>query len=127
MGQVLYPPAPFPVPLPTTLAASTGTWTSGLLFNDGYRILTIGVLMTQAGTLAVTPYIDLAGTMARVVTNSPFTIAANTLLIVDLPPAPVAATPGNFFPPFCSFTITINNTALVTATITSFQVLLSAG
>lgn len=121
MGQTLYPPAPFPIPLPLTLAATTGTWSSGLMFNDGYRIMTLGVQTTQAGTVVITPYIDLAGTLARPAING--TLVANTLLIVDVPATPFTET----MPPFACFTLQINNTAGSISTITAVQVILSAG
>jgi hypothetical protein len=119
-GQILYPPAPFPVLLPTTIGAGLN-WNSGLLFNDGYRNMTVGVLMTQAGTLAIQQYIDLAGTMARPVNST--AIVASTLLIVDIPTTAATIPP----PPFASFTIQITNSSGVTATLTNFQAILSAG
>lgn len=124
MGQVLYPPAPFPTPIPPTIAGS-GNWLSGLLFNDGYRNITIGLTSTQAGALNVTMYLDLAGTIARpVVTTS---IVANTALIVDIPPAPTSTTPGPYQAPFASFTVQITNTSGSTAVVSGFQLILSAG
>lgn len=124
-GQILYPPAVFPIGLPATIAGS-GTWNSGLLFNDGYRNLTVAVQMNQAATLAIQLFLDLAGTIPRAVVGSPFTITANTLLIVDLPPAPTATAPGPYMPPWASFSIQIANGA-TPATITAFQMILSAG
>jgi hypothetical protein len=49
--------------------ATSGSWTSGLIFSDGYQILTVGVKMDRAGTLLITRYIDLAGQMARPVSK----------------------------------------------------------
>ena len=91
------------------------------MFNDGYRILTVAIVMTQAGTVVITPYVDLAGTIARPAISG--TIVANTALIVDIPATPYTET----MPPFCSFTLQINNTGGSIATITSFQVILSGG
>lgn len=127
MGQVLYPPAQFPTPLPATIPGS-GSWSSGTVFCDGYRILTVGILMTQAGSLVITPYLDSAATMVRTAFITTTSIVANTVLIVDLPTAsaPGPTTTQGIMPPFGSFTITVNNSG-ATATITSFLAILSAG
>lgn len=85
--------------------------------------------MTQAGSLVITPYLDPLATMVRTAFITTTAIVANTLLIVDLPTAsaPGPTTSQGIMPPFCSFTITINNSSGSTATLTGFQVILSAG
>jgi hypothetical protein len=112
-AQVLFPPAPFPTPLPTTIAGSSN-WNSSLMFNDGFRNLTVGVQMNQAGFMVIQQYLDMAGTIPRVVSST--AIVSGTLLIVDL--ANQA--------PFTSFTLQITNSGAL-ATIAAFQVILSAG
>lgn len=126
LAQVLYPDNPFPVLLPTTLAAGA-TWNSGLIYAEGYRNITVGILMTQAGTLSINLYLDLLGTMPRVVTGSPFTIVANTLLITDIPPAPTQAAPNPYQPPFVTMSLAIANTAVSDATLSKMQLILQAG
>lgn len=124
-GQVLYPPAAFPVPLPATLAATSGVWNSGLMFNDGMRYITLALTSSQAGACIIQMYVDLAGTIPRPpVTTS---IVANTGLIIDLPVAPTATAPGPYLPPFASFTINITNTGGSIATLSGVQLILSAG
>lgn len=123
-GQILYPPAGFPNPLPATIAAS-GAWNSGLIYSDGFRILTVAVQSTQAGSCVIQPYIDLAGTIPRpAITTS---LTANTLAIIDLPPAPTSTSPGPYMAPWASFTVNITNTGGSLATLTAFQLILSAG
>lgn len=114
MGQVLYPPAVFPIPFTSTIAAS-GSWSSGLMFNDGYRYLTVALTMTTAGTLNIQQYLDLAGTIPRGAVNTSPIVAA-TALIVDIAD----------MKPFVTFTIQILNSGGA-ATVSSFQVILSAG
>ena len=63
---------------------------------------------------------DLAGTIARVVSST--ALVANTLLIVDIPAAAATIPP----PPFATFTVQITNSG-TTATIAAFQMILSAG
>lgn len=119
MGQVLYPPAAFPIPLPQTIAATSGVWNSGLMFNDGYRFITVALTSSQAGALVITQYLDLAGTIARPVAGVPWTtpIVAATPLIVDI----------SDLKPFVSFTISISNTGGSAATVSALQVILSGG
>lgn len=114
MGQVLYPPAQFPVPLPPSIGAG-GNWLSGLLFNDGYRYITVGVTSSQAGALVIQQYLDFAGTMARTVSST--AILAATPLIVDI----------SDLKPFVSFTVQITNTSGSAATVSKLQVILSGG
>jgi hypothetical protein len=103
-----------PVPLPPTIAASPGNWKSGVIFADGYQVLSVAVQMTTAGTLIITRYLDGLGAIAR--TASSTAIVANTLLIVDITDDL----------PFLTFQIEIDNGAAGVATITSFTTLLNA-
>lgn len=114
MGQVLYPPAAFAIPLPPTIAGS-GNWSSGLMFNDGYRYVTIALTSSQAGLLTLQTYLDLAGTIPR--PQTPTAIVAATLLILDLAD----------LKPFVSYTITVSNSSGTPAVVSVLQVVLSAG
>jgi hypothetical protein len=113
-GQVIYPPNTFPTPLPLTVAGGSN-WLSNLIVADGYRNVTVGVTSTQAGALVIQMYLDIAGTIARAPVSTP--LVAATPLIVDL--ANQA--------PFLSMTLQITNTSGSPATISGFQLILSAG
>lgn len=95
------------------------------MFNDGYRILTLALQSSQAGSCVIQPYLDLAGTIPRPPVTT--AIVANTLLIIDLPAAPTGTTPGPFMAPWASFTIDISNTGGSTANLSVLQLILSAG
>lgn len=98
-----------------TLAGSTH-WTSNVLPSDGYQVLTVAVMLTTAGTLLVTRYIDPAGTIARASPSST-SIVANTQLIVD------AFTDDL---PYTSFVIDVLNGSGSTTTFTNFAIILNA-
>jgi hypothetical protein len=114
MGQVLYPPNPFPVPLPTTLAGGA-TWLSGIILGDGYRYITMALTSTQAGTCTIQEYLDIAGSIARVVSTT--SIVANTPLIVDI----------SDLKPFVTLTVSISNSSGSVATLSNVQLILAAG
>lgn len=114
MGQILYPPAYFPTAIPPTIAGGAN-WLSGLIFNDGYRYITLALTSTQAGAANIQQYVNLAGTIARPVSTT--AIVANTPLIVDI----------SDLKPFTSMTVQITNTSGSAATITGFQLILSGG
>ena len=114
MAQVLYPPNAFPVPLPATIAGGAN-WLSGLIFSEGYRYITLAVTSTQAGAANIQTYLNLAGTIARVVSTTP--IVANTALIVDI----------SDLKPFVTLTVQITNTSGSPATVTGLQLILAAG
>jgi hypothetical protein len=115
-----------PVPIPTSIAASA-TWNSGLIFSDGYRYLTVAVTASQTGSLVITQFVDMAGTIARPAITNP--IVAATPLIIDIPGTltPNTATTAPAYPyPFMSFTVQIINSTTI-SNISAFQVLLSGG
>jgi hypothetical protein len=103
-----------PVPIVTSLLAS-GVWSSGLILNDGFRYLSVGVTMSQAGTLVVNQFIDTAGLVARTPISN--TVVASTPLLIDV----------SDLKPFLAFTLVLTNTSVSTATVSGFAVLLSAG
>lgn len=112
MAQVNQPT--IPVAMPASIAAS-GNWNSGLIFSDGYRYLTVTATSSQAGALVIQQYVDMAGTIPRVVSST--ALVAATPLIVDIAD----------LKPFMSFTVQINNTGGSGAAVTGFQVLLAGG
>jgi hypothetical protein len=124
MAQINVPEIPNIGTLGATLAASTGTWNSGLIFSDGYRYLTVAATLSQGGTILITQYVDMAGTIARP-PGSAIAMTGATPLIVDIPGATAGVI--NYPYPFMSFTILISNTTASTALISAFQVLLSGG
>lgn len=103
------------MPLAGFTIAGSGTYLSPLLFADGYQTLTVGLTMNQAGTLLITRYIDMAGTMARASPSST-AIVSGTLLIVD------AFTDDL---PWVTFTISITNSGGL-ATLANFAIIMNA-
>jgi hypothetical protein len=71
-----------PNPVPNTIAAS-GSWLSGIIYSNGYQVISVGITMNQAGTLKITRYIDMAGTILQGTPTSG-TIVGGTALIVNV-------------------------------------------
>lgn len=99
--------------LPIAIVGS-GNYTSPLLMADGYQVLTVALTMNQAGTLVITRYIDMAGTMARPLSTT--SIVSGTALIVDITDDL----------PFVTFTITINNSSGSAASVSAFAIIMNA-
>ncbi len=89
------------------------------MFVEGYRYITLGMTSSQAGSLIITEFLDLAGLIPRPFASSPFTtpIVAATALIVDI----------SDLKPFVTMTISISNTGGSAAVISPFQLILAAG
>ncbi len=100
--------------LSATVAAS-GNTTSNIITADGYKLCTVAVMSTQAGTLTVKAYVDLAATIQRGSTVST-ALTANTAGIADL----------SGLAPFQALVITISNSGGSTATLSNLLVLLQA-
>lgn len=105
-----------PTNLPTqgTIAAS-GNWISGKLISDGYKAISVGCLSTQNGAINIQRYIDRAGLIpvGAVVTAAITGGIAQWATVND----GVA---------FQSFTVQITNTGASAATVTNFDILMSA-
>lgn len=101
-------------PPPPQLLAS-GTWTSGLIYGMGYKILAIALTMDHAGTVKVQRYLDRAGTIAAAAVSST-AIVGGTPLVVNIT--------DNI--PWQVFTIEIDNAAGAVGNITNFFVLMNA-
>ena len=99
---------------PGTIAAS-GTWDSGVVLSDGFRVIGVGVTSSQAGNLSVQRYLDPAGTVAQG--------AGESAALSAGAPAVVNVTDGK---PFAAFRITVSNSAASAADITGFAVLMCA-
>ena len=112
MIQVISPEMPNAIP--TTLAASS-TWSSGLIYNDGYRYLTVAVTSSQAGSILVNQYLDTAGTIARPTNTT--TLTASTGVIVDI----------TDLKPFGTYTISVVNSSTLASTLSGFACIMSAG
>lgn len=110
--QVVAPELPNPAP--TTIGAGA-TWDSGVIYSDGYRYLTCGVNLTQAGSVIFTQYIDTGATMAR--TTLATSLTANTLAIADV----------SDLKPFVCYRVQVINSGVSAATLSSFGLLMSAG
>ena len=100
--------------VPATIAGS-GTFTSALMYADGFKAIACGVTLSQNGTLQIKRYIDAAGNVEQ-------TDATATAL--------TAATAGLFNVndglPFQSFKVVIVNSGGTTANVTNFVLLLNA-
>lgn len=94
--------------------AGSGNWKSGIIFADGYQIISVAVQMNQAGTLIITRYLDIGGTIAR--TPSSTSIVSGTLLIVDITDDA----------PFLTFQIEVDNGSGSAATIAAFACIMNA-
>lgn len=102
------------MPIAGATILTSGSIVSNVLPADGYQSLTVGITMNRAGTLLVTRWIDLKGTITRDATTT--SIVANTLLIVDLVDNK----------PFTAFTVEIDNGAVGLATIANFAIIMNA-
>lgn len=103
-----------PPPIPFSIAAG-GNWTSGLMFSMGFKALTVGLTSTQAGSVVITRFIDLAGAIAQGAASTT-AIVANTPLVVNIY--------DNL--PYVSFTIEVSNSSGSAATVSPFGVLMNA-
>jgi hypothetical protein len=116
VDMVANDPAQLSAALPTvgTIAAS-GNWTSNVLISDGFKAIGAGCKSTQTGAINIQRYLDRAGTVpvGAVVTAA---LVANTSQWATV----------NDGVPFQSFTVQITNTGGGAATITLFDILLSA-
>lgn len=100
---------------PATLSATTGSFTSGFIPSDGFKVIACGVKSSGAGALTVQRYVDAAGVFPQgaAVTAA---IVAGTPLVVNVDDDLA----------FRSFTVTITNTSGSVATISNFVLLLNA-
>lgn len=103
-----------PVPLPATLAPS-GSWVSGPILADGFKVIGAAVVMTQIGTITIQLWLDVAGTIPQgsLVSTA---VTANTAAVVNA--GNIGGSTANNMP-FASYTISINNTSVSTATLTN--------
>jgi hypothetical protein len=100
---------------PATLAATTGTFTSGFILSDGFKTIACGVQSSGAGVLTIQRYVDKAGAFPQgAAITAP--IVANTALVIN----------SDDDLAFMSFTITVTNTSGSIANITHFVLLLNA-
>lgn len=106
-----------PTPLPATLVATTGSWTSGVIFADGFKSISVGVISTGAGAVTIQRWVDITGNIAQG-TLASATLVANTANVVSV------GQTDNL--PFIGFTVTITNTSGSTATLTQVSFLMNA-
>ncbi len=105
--------------LPTTgtIAATSGTWVSGVIATDGFKSLSVGATSNQSGgTISIQRYIDRAGVVpvGAPIVSGAFSAGVGQFASVNDGVA------------FQSFKITIANTAGSAATITNFGIVLNA-
>jgi hypothetical protein len=99
--------------VPATIL-TTVTWTSPVIYADGFKSIAAAVTLTQAGTIQVLPFIDAAGTIPQTAPVATV-LAANVSNVNNM-------TSGL---PFQSFQVAIHNTSGSTATVSGFACLLN--
>lgn len=104
-----------PVAVPATLAATTGTYSTGVVAVQGYSGLAVSAQLSQAGSISVQRYMDAAGTIpvGAAITAA---LTADTLGVAQV----------NDSVPFASFIATIANTGGSIANVSKVNILLSA-
>jgi hypothetical protein len=107
-NYVITPPTPYPATL-----AGGGVYTSGVIQLGGNGI-NVAATMTQAGTLAIQRYADVAGTI-------PVGAAVSTTLVAST--AGWTAVNDGF--PAISFQVTLTNTSGSTATVSGMAIVVS--
>jgi hypothetical protein len=106
---------PVPEVAPPGTIAASGTYDTGLMPSDGYKVLAVGATLSTTGSIAVQRYIDANGTVPQgaAVTGALTAAAAGILNVND-------------GLPFASFDVKIINTGSVSANLTNFGMLLNA-
>ena len=111
-----------PVPVPVSIAGS-GNWNSGLILSDGFKVICVGVIATQAGTVTIQRYMDIAG-------NIPIGTLASATLVANVANTVTVGGLGTTSPldnlPFLTFTVIITNSAGSTMTLTQVSFLMNA-
>ena len=99
---------------PATLAAGA-TYTAGPISADGFKVISAAAVMDQAGTLSVSRFLDLAGSVPQ----------GGPVLINLSAGSPGVANVTDGLP-FQSFTVTLTNTSGTAAHVTATCLLLNA-
>jgi hypothetical protein len=100
---------------PPATILTTVTWTSPLIYADGFKALSVGVQLDQAGTVQIVRYVDAAGLV-------PQTAVTGTVLAGGTPNVYNV----NDGLPFQSFKVLIHNTSGSTANVTNYVLLMNA-
>jgi hypothetical protein len=98
---------------PATLAAGA-TWSSSVLPSDGFKAMAAGVKLSQAGSLVIARFIDLAGQVPLDTQTTALTAGQSGFKTM---------TDGL---PFGSFMISVTNSGGSAATLSNFAVLMNA-
>jgi hypothetical protein len=101
--------------LPGAIAAN-GSVQSSLIATEGFSLISVGLTVTQAGTLSVQRYLDAGGTVVQGVAAQ-ISLSANVAANLDILDGK----------PFASFKITITNSASSQSTISNLAVLAQVG
>lgn len=80
----------------------------------GFKALTVAITGSQTGTVVITRYIDLAGTIVQASVSTP--IVAATLLVVNVY--------DNL--PYVTFRIVVTDTGVPAMTVTNFLVVMNS-
>jgi hypothetical protein len=99
--------------VPATILAA-GTFTSPVIYADGFKSIAAAVTLTQAGSIQVLPFIDAAGTVPQTAPVATV-LAANVSNVNNL----ISGVP------FQSFQVQIKNTGGSTGTVSGFACLLN--
>jgi hypothetical protein len=107
------------VPTPPTAAPSTinggANYQTGIIPANGFKAISVGATLSQAGTISIQRFIDKAGTIPVGAAISA-TLTANTANWADV----------NDGVAYASFQVTIANTSGSVGTLSGFGMLLSA-
>lgn len=114
VGPVLQNNPTPPTPAPATIAAA-GTWVSGVIPSDGYKALAVGATLSQAGSISIQRYLDVAGLIP---VGAPITAA----LVASTPNAATV----NDGVAYAAFQITITNSGGSTGNLTNVGILQAA-
>ena len=100
-----------PTPPPATIAGG-GSYQSGIIVSNGFRGIAAAATLTQAGTISIQRYIDVAGTIL-IGAASTQALSANTAGWVAV----------NDGLPCASFQVTVTNSSGSTGTLSNFAIL----
>ncbi len=100
--------------LPATMNASSSVQSS-LIVTEGYTLISVGITLTQNGTLSVQRYLDAGGTVLQGNAVS-IPLVANTAANLDVLDGK----------PFASFQVTVTNSSGTSASLSALAILLQA-
>lgn len=100
---------------PGASIANGGTYDSGLIYADGFKVIAAAIKMSLAGTLTITRYLDEAGLLQQGAAAQ-VAVTANTTAVLNV---------GDNLP-FASFRVTVANGGAGASAVAAFALLLNA-